>query len=249
MNPRAVLDVRVRQALAHGVDKQTFSETVWGGELKAMDSIFDPTTDYYPVIDRAITKYPYDPRTSERLMQAAGYTRGPDGYFASPEGALSLVLEAPQDRTELPVLASNWRQAGFDMQQKGLPLRADSEVRSTYPGLSIGTSGAYENQQMSLYRLSEVSSAETRWLGVNNSGWKNPAYDRLVDAFDTTLDPNERIKQRAQIAHMLSEELPSIVLTYNANAHAYLASVKGITRSLLYTTGRIGWNIEHWELQ
>ena len=99
------------------------------------------------------------------------------------------------------------------------------------------------------YRLSEVSSAETRWRGLNSGGWKNPAYDRLVDAFDTTIDPNERIQQRAQMAQLLTEELPSIALTYNANAHAYLESVKGITRALLYTTGRIGWNIERWELQ
>src|SRR6185436_15173112 len=56
-NPRATLDVRVRKALAHGIDRQTFAETVWAGELYLLDTIFHPGVDYYPAIDRAITKY------------------------------------------------------------------------------------------------------------------------------------------------------------------------------------------------
>ena len=78
----------------------------------------------------------------------------------------------------------------------------------------------------------------------------NPAYDRLVEAFNVTLDPNERVRQRAQMAKLISEELPSIVLTYNPNAHAYLSTVKNVTPTPPpKTTGRITWNIERWKLQ
>lgn len=252
VSPRAIADLRVRRALAHGTDKRTFGETIWGGELTMMDSIFEPTNDSYPVIDRAIVKYPYDPRVSERLMGEAGYAKGTDGFFASPtEGKLNFVLTAGQTRPELPVLAANWRQIGFDIQERGLSstTSTDAEVRSTFPALSVATSGAYENQQMVLYRASEVTSAETRWRGENTMGWSNLAYDRLVDAFNVTMDPNERVQQRAQMAQLLTEELPAIALSYNPNAHAYLASVKGLARSSLYTTGRVTWNIEQWELE
>ncbi len=252
-SPRAILDLRVHKALAHGIDKQTFAETIWAGELRVLDTIFEPTADYYPVIDRAITKYPYDPRLSERLMNEAGYTKGPDGSFASPtDGKLTFVLQAPQTRREPPVLAANWRQAGFDIQE--LPLSAteerDPQVRATYQSLYVQASGLTEVQQMARYRASEVMTAETRWRGENVTGWKNPAYDQLVDAFTVTLDPNERVQQRAQMAKLFSEELPAIMLTDNPNMHAYLSAVKNVTPAPPYrTTGRITWNIERWELQ
>jgi peptide/nickel transport system substrate-binding protein len=182
-------------------------------------------------------------------MGEAGYTKGADGFFASPgQGKLTLTLSAPQTRPELPVLAANWRQVGFDMQEQGLAstLAVDPEVRGSFPSLSVATSGAYENQQMVLYRASEISSPETRWRGENASGWREPAFDRLVDAFNVTMDPNERVRQRAQMAELLTQELPSIPLSYNPNAHAFLSTVTGITKTSLYTTGRVSWNVERW---
>jgi len=110
------------------------------------------------------------------------------------------------------------------------------------------TSAAEENQQMALYRAAEVSSADNRWRGENRGGWTSPEYDQLVDAFQSTLDGAERVQQRAAIARILSTELPSLVISYNPNTHAYLSSVKGITATSLNTTGRLTWNIERWEL-
>ncbi len=71
-----------------------------------------------------------------------------------------------------------------------------------------------------------------------------------MDRFQVTLDTNERIQQRAQMAKLMSEELPSIMLTDNPNPFAYLAAVKNVNPTVPYkTTGRITWNIERWELQ
>jgi peptide/nickel transport system substrate-binding protein len=252
-NPRAILDVRVHKALAHGIDKQTFAETIWAGELRVLDTIFEQTTDYYPEIDRAITKYPYDPRQSERLMNEAGFTKGADGYFASPtEGKLTFTIMSPNVRREPPVLAANWRQAGFDMQELPLPAVEEREpqTRATYQSLYVQASGLTEIQQMARYRGSEVMTAERSWRGENVTGWRSAAYDLLVEAFTVTLDPKERIQQRVQIAKLFSEEVPAIMLTQNPNLYAHLSTVKNITPAPPYrTTGRITWNIDKWELQ
>ena len=93
-------------------------------------------------------------------------------------------------------------------------------------------------------------SAETRWRGDNVSGWTNPAFDRLVDAFNVTLDPNERVQQRAQMAKILTEELPSIQLSFNPNPHAFWARVKNVSPTTpALTMGRIAWNIQNWEIE
>ena len=93
-------------------------------------------------------------------------------------------------------------------------------------------------------------SAERGWRGENVPGWSNAEFDRLVDAFYVTLDQNERVQQRAQMARILSDELPSIMLTDNPNMHAFRSTVKNVDTTTPYlTTGRITWNIERWELQ
>jgi peptide/nickel transport system substrate-binding protein len=250
-DPRAVLDVRVRKALAHGIDRQTFAETVWAGELYLLDTIFHPAADYYPAIDRTITKYPYDPQASQRLMAEAGYARGPDGFFAGPEGKLTLTLHATNTRREPAPLSANWRQAGFDIEERSLSNAEDRDpaVRASFPALYVRASGLSEEQQMARYRASEVSNPENRWRGENVTGWRNLSFDRLADAYNVTLDPNERNQQRVQMAKLLSDEMPAIMLTENPNMHASLATVKNVPPKAPYkTTGRITWNIHLWEL-
>ncbi|MBM2812919.1 MAG: hypothetical protein HW416_3678, partial [Chloroflexi bacterium] len=249
-NPRGIRDVRVRKALSYGADKQTLGETIWAGELQMLDTIFDPRVPYYSVIEHAITKYPYDPRASERLMNEAGYTRGSDGFYASPaEGKLTFDLKAGDGRPEQPVLASGWKPLGFDVQESVVPRAQvlDPEVRSVFPAMYVNAFGAHEVQQMTVLLSSQAGSAENRWRGENRGGWISPEYDRLVQAFNTTLDPNERIQQRAAIGKVLTEELPTLVMSFNPNAHAYLAPVKGVTKPSLYTTGQLTWNIDKWD--
>jgi ABC-type transport system substrate-binding protein len=186
-------------------------------------------------------------------MAEAGYSKGADGLFASPtEGKLTFQVMAPVVRREPPVLAANWRQAGFDFTELMLPAveERNPETRGSYPSIYVQASGLTEIQQMARYRASEVSTPETRWRGENVTGWRNLAYDALVDAFTVTLDPQERIQQRAQMAKLMSDELPSIMLTDNPNMHAFLSTVKNINAVVPYkTTGRITWNIHQWELQ
>ncbi len=215
-----------------------------------LDTVFDPRSSYYPAIDRAITKYPFDLAASERLMNEAGYRKGSDGFYAGPEGKLTFTLQSPQERPELPVLDANWRKAGFDIQQQPLSRTdaVDSEVRSTFSAISVNTSGSFEVQQTSLYRASEVTAPDNRWRGENRTGWANLEYDRLVDAFNVTLDPDQRIQQRAQMSRLLTEDLPALVLAPNPNTHAYSSRVKNVGKATIYTTGRITWNIDKWEV-
>ena len=95
-----------------------------------------------------------------------------------------------------------------------------------------------------------VLSAEAhRWRGENVPGYRSEAYDRLFDTWAITLDPTQRTQIRAQMAKILSDDLPSIMLTPNPNAHAFLNTIKNIPATTPYkTTGRITWNVDKWEL-
>ena len=51
------------------------------------------------------------------------------------------------------------------------------------------------------------------------------------------------------MARLLTENLPALVLAPNPNTYAYLNSVKNVGGTTIFTTGRITWNIERWEVQ
>jgi peptide/nickel transport system substrate-binding protein len=251
VNPRALLDVRVRRALAHSVDRATLGEALWANEVRMIETIFAPTLSYYDQIDRAIVKYPFDVRASERLMNDAGFTKGSDGFYASPtDGRFSPEVKGGDDLSEHPILAAGWRQAGFDMREAILAgaQAQDPMVRHTFPSIHTQASGAAETNWMALLTSSQVGTAENRWRGSNRGGWTNPNFDRLVETFNATLDPDVRIRQRAEIARFLSEEVPVIMLSQNPNVTAHISALRGPTTGIVGTTGLSAWNIHEWEL-
>lgn len=251
-DPRALQDVRVRRALAHAVDKQVINEAMWGGEIVMIDTLFDPRATHYPAIDRAIVKYPFDLRASERLMNEAGFTRGPEGaYTSGAEGRFTPELKSSEGTSERAVLASSWRQAGFDVQEAVLPraLAQDPESRSSFPGMYINATGADENNQTAALLSSQIGTPNNRWRGGNRGGWSSSEYDQLVSLFNETLNPDERIQQRARMARLMSEDLPTIQLSFNPNPTAFVTAVVGPVSGTLGTTGLTAWNITDWELR
>ena len=85
--PRALLDVRVRRALAHGIDAQLANEVLNNNRGLVTASLTSPGIAYYNQIEPLLTRYPYDPRRSEQLMQEAGFVRGSDGFFVGADAA------------------------------------------------------------------------------------------------------------------------------------------------------------------
>ena len=66
--PKALADLRVRQALAHGFDVPSVIETLNYGKGVQTPSVTIPTTAYYAQIDKAVTRYPYDAGQVAQLM-------------------------------------------------------------------------------------------------------------------------------------------------------------------------------------
>lgn len=254
VSPRSLLDVRVRRALAHALDKDALNEALFDGEGVLASTIFPPTVDYYPVIDRAIVKYPYDRRRSEQLMAEAGFVKGAGGFYESPaEGRFMPELKtnaSAQNESERSILAARWRDAGFGVEE-GLVSASqarDIQVRSTYRSLynygrGLGT-GNLPN-----FSRAAIAGPENRWTGSNRGGWSNPEYDRLFESFNATLDRNQGIQLLAQIATIMSDELPAFPLYYDLGPVVYLGSVRGPRQVSPDTSGLVSWNIHEWELR
>ena len=84
LTQKALLDLRVREALAYATERQAVADSVYGGEAPIGDFLLPPVTELGRAADQTVTKHPLDLRRSQQLMTEAGFTRGSDGIYASP---------------------------------------------------------------------------------------------------------------------------------------------------------------------
>jgi peptide/nickel transport system substrate-binding protein len=72
----AFTDVRVRQALTHAVDRQAIVSTVLDDEVTLVNGPIQPLSWAY---EPNVRTYAYDTAAANRLLDEAGWRRGPDG--------------------------------------------------------------------------------------------------------------------------------------------------------------------------
>jgi peptide/nickel transport system substrate-binding protein len=95
-------DLRVRQAINYGIDRQAIIDTVWGGKGQLIGSMAPPTDPYYEDLSQA---YPYDPERARQLLAEAGLGAG---------ASLSLrVPTLPYATGAAQVIASQLSQVGL----------------------------------------------------------------------------------------------------------------------------------------
>lgn len=212
-SPRAVLDPRVRKGLAHAWDREGLNEGVYYGLYLIADTMIMSNSRFGQAMEAGAAKYPFDRRRSEQLMSEAGFSRGPDDFYASPvEGRLSIELKAsagPADTEAATVMASSWRQEGFDVAESLIPAAQAqvAEISATFSGMLTRTTFGGLTTLVA-FNTGGIPRPENRWIGPNRGGWSNAEYDRLVDAFKTTLDDQTRAGQVTRMMRIFTEELP-----------------------------------------
>jgi peptide/nickel transport system substrate-binding protein len=252
LSPPALANPTIRKALAHGVDRQALNEALDVGDGVASDSPFAPQSIWGAAAQRGAVAYPYDPRRADQLMQEAGYAKGADGFFASPAaGRFTVEVKtnaATDNESEVSILASTWRQAGFDVQEAILPAAQaqNAEARSTFSGMYTNSQNCCESAMLGLVS-SGAPSAENRWSGGNRSGYANPEYDALIDSFTRTLDRGERETQMTQLVRLLTEDVQSITMFIRAQGWAHVSELRGVV--VAPPEGNMSWNIDKWEFR
>ena len=245
---QALLDVRVRRAVAYGMDSQSAVDALSAGKGVRTRTLTSPLVDYYPEIEAVIRKYDYDPRQAQRAMEEAGYARGSDGFFVARDGQPVQFSDASsagdREEMELAVYVDGLRKVGFDVSQRVVPVQQirDPQNRALLPGLQL-RGGAYEPLS---YTSDQIPRPENRWSGDNRGGWSNSEYDRLFAAYNATLEQSDRVKQLAQLERMLTEELPIIPNMYSAYAVAVAAGLHGPVARHTVLSGGPFLHIESW---
>jgi peptide/nickel transport system substrate-binding protein len=248
--PRTLTDVRVRRALAHSMDRQALADGLTEGMGSTADTLVLPQVEYFAELDRAITKYAYDPRRAEQLLQAVGYTRGGDGFLVHPtEGRFATeiaVAAGARNEAEVAVIADGLRRQGIDASIRVIPRAQVTEpfIFAHFPGVLNGSWNSATIPPVQRLRQSEIATPENRGRGANYSGWVHPEAERLINLYETTLERAERNRHTIQLLKLVSEEVPIYALYYNLEFVAHTSNLRG--PAVGASTDGSAWNIHEW---
>lgn len=233
-NPRELRDVRFRRAIAHAIDNAGLVEVLTANHGLVSPSITAPLADYHPLVDRAIAKYPYDPRRTRQLLEEVGLVQGGDGFYTPPSGGPLTVqvwhIEGATNERENAIIVENLKRAGIHATSHTLPASRlrDTEFRAKLPALFTGGGPGGEASLLE-YSSSAIPGPENRWQGGNRGGWVNPEFDRLWTLFNSTLERSERVQQIVEMERILSEDVGALAHYYSPVVNAHVGNLVGPT--------------------
>lgn len=207
-------DVKVRQALALGIDTEGIAQAVGFGEYEPRHAFLSPTTQYYD--GSAEKDWTYDPDRAAELLDEAGWSElDADGYRT--KDGVRLTAEYPVTETATPgslndLIQSELKKLGVELQLIQLPA-AEAQERRRNGDYDIGTGVWHTNTPDALYIVyasDEITSAER--IGQNTSRLQDAELDAtLLDARQTT-DPEELADLYGKAQDRLAELVPAIPL-------------------------------------
>jgi len=214
-------DVRVRQALAHAIDRGPMLEYLWRGFAQPAVSVL-PTQSWAYSAD--VQTYDYDPDRARQLLDAAGYPPVNGVRF-------HLMMKTSTDENTRLMVAV--------LQQQLRRVQVQLDVRSYEFGTFFAdvSRGAFQfyslrwiggNEDPDIFEYAFHSSKFTP-NGANRSFYSNPKVDALIDQALSELDQGRRKQLYAQLQRILAEDLPSINLWYLDNVLVHSRRVTNIS--------------------
>lgn len=250
----ALLDVRVRRAIVHSLDRIAIADAVSFGASPAAEFHMSPSDPLYPRVLQNAATYAYDPKRSAELFQQAGWTRRGNNLVDASGKQFAIDIrttEMADNVKEMTVMADYLRQMGVAVNQTPVPPAArDSGVEAArataeFSALTItGHSIDLPSSLVQYYSITQCTSAERRYSGGNRGCWNSPEFERFGQTAITTLDPAERANALVEAFRVITNDVPVIPMSYNLDNVA-------VPRGLIGLGPRVGtandlWNVHDW---
>ncbi len=221
-------DVRVREALAEGIDWKRINDTVYHGiNGLALSDVF-PESWAAP----KLPPYRYDPAHARALLAQAGWKLGSDGFLHRGAQTMRLTISASisaksNEQSEV-VMQSMLRSLGVDLTIRNYPSSLMfAQNGPLYTGKydlewSIDTNGP-DPDNAGLW-----NSAYIPPHGANTSWLRDPEVDRLSTAAASTYDMARRKALYQQEEARIRTDVPAVVLLWGAQVLGRATAVLGV---------------------
>jgi peptide/nickel transport system substrate-binding protein len=214
----------VRQALAYATDRQTIIQYLLRGQAQPAESLLPPN---HWAFDANVEQYNFDPARAEKLLDSAGFPRGPDGV------RLRLTLKTSTDefvRLTSEAIAAQWRRVGVVLELRPL------EYGTFYSDITRGSFQLYSLRWVGANTDPDIfehvfSSKKMPPDGANRGHYRNPQLDALLDQARVEMNQARRKEILAQIQQIVASDEPYINLWYVDNVCVHRDRVGGIALS------------------
>jgi len=250
----ALLDARVRRALAHAIDRDTLAEVVSEGSSRATEVPLTPADPLYAPATQAVAHNPYDPARSRQLLGNLGWSARADGVLAGPQDQPFTVDlregQGADTEAEGAIVAADLGKVGVQVNLELIPQSRirDLEYRASFPGMASGSLPVGLPRALDFGISSQCANAERRYAGVNRGCWTNPDFDRMYDTVTTALDPTVRANALIQALKIATEEVGVIGLAYQTQAFAVRKGLVGPVSRWPSQSGST-WNVHEWRVE
>ena len=219
-------NLKVRQALAYGTDKNALIKTVLFGNGTIATSFFPKGT---PMFDTSIKSLPYDPEKAKQLLKDAGVAAGTKLEIA----VIANNLNYNQMAT---VLKDQWARIGIDLQIKQMDM---ASMRAYYKALNqqiiFGgwTNDVADASEISAY-MTYPEAAKDFW-----TGWPQAApadakkAEDLARAAEAEMDKAKRADLYKQLQQYIDQQMPRIPLYYVPYTFATRKNITGFVQTPL----------------
>jgi peptide/nickel transport system substrate-binding protein len=215
-------DLRVRQAIAHGINIEEIIGYRLGGHAVRATGLLSPVNPFH---EAEVVTYPHDPNKAKALLDEAGFA---DHDEKGPKPRLSLELKTSNNAQVVGIARI------IQAHLATIGIRVDT--RSYEWGTFYGDvkSGNFRMTTMRWVGIVEPDfyydifhSGEVPPKGNNRGRYLNPGLDRLLEDGRITTDPAGRKAIYSRVQKRLAEDLPYVSLWHANNVSLVHHRVNG----------------------
>ena len=219
---KAFGDIRVRQAIAHAIDRQFIADKGYFGLSKPGISPIPSTLGW--AHNPKVPLYAHDPAKAQALLDDAG--------FKAPERMVLRLAYDPANSAvnrAAEIVAQQLRAVGINVRQTPMErsLMIEKVFKQYEYDIYVHNYTTYGDPAIGVTRAYDCGNIRPAPF-VNVARYCNPKVDELFDAAATATDRAERAKHYAQAQELIVRDLPTIPLLEYGDTNVARPRVRSI---------------------
>lgn len=213
---------RVRQAIAHAIDRERIVKDLLLGYGEVTNSMLPPS---HWAFAPNLSEYPYDPARAKQLLDQAGF-RDADGD--GPRTRFSLTYRTSTDQEanqQAQMIQQMLGQVGIgvEIQSNEFATFYDDIQKGRYEMFSLRRAGVSDPDFYSIIFHSDSLPPE----GQNRGFYVNSRVDELLVQARSTFDQQRRKELYQEVQRIVAQELPYVSLYHRSNVAVMDSTLTG----------------------
>ena len=211
-------DVKVRKAIAMGIDRDTMIEALLGDGVEKANSLLGPGVVGYSSTTKP---FDYNPEEAKKLLAEAGYENL----------ELTLLLNDNTTRRQMSeVIQAQLREIGINIKIEILEWA--TYLNETGSGESdLFLLGWTNSSGDADFGMTPILHSSNKGTAGNRSFFDNNEFDELLELAKIELDPVKRAELYAKAQDIMNEEIPLLPLYFLLSSSAIRTNVNGFEQS------------------